>query len=264
MIQGLRPLAIAAAALSLAGCALLPQLSGRAPDDASLSAPVHPIPTKLTGYLTTGALDGVALLGPPPATDSLRGQADRAYYNETRSLAGSARWNDAIRDNDIWAGGALKSYACAAGKEIGVRPTPTLYRLLERVELDVRTIGKPAKDHYGRLRPMVGDSQQICVPREDWMRTNASYPSGHAMVGWSWGLILAELAPARADGLIAAGKAVGDSRAVCGVHFPSDIEAGRTLASAMVARLHGDPEFQRDLAAARTELARAPAMSCPA
>ena len=96
------------------------------------------------------------------------------------------------------------------------------------------------------------------------MKTNASYPSGHAMVGWSWGLILSELAPASADSLMAAGKAVGDSRVICGVHFQSDIEAGRTLASAMVARLHGEPEFQRDLATARRELARAPAMSCAA
>nr|QQZ50764.1 hypothetical protein JKL49_05215 [Phenylobacterium glaciei] len=63
---------------------------------------------------------------------------------------------------------------------------------------------------------------------------------------------------------MAAGKQVGDSRVICGVHFQSDIEAGRTLASAMVARLHGDPDFQRDLAAARQELARAPAMTCPA
>lgn len=264
MIQGLRPLAVAAAALSLAACAMLPQLSGKAPEDVSLSSAAGPIPTKLAGYLSPAALDGAALLGPPPAEASLRGQADRAQYNETRSMAGSARWSQAIADNDIWAGGALKGYACAASKEIGPKATPVLYQLLHRIELDVRTIGTPAKNHYGRLRPMIGDSQQICVPREAWMKTNASYPSGHAMVGWSWGLILAELEPAKADGLMAAGKAVGDSRVICGVHFQSDIEAGRTLASAMVARLHGDPEFQKDLTAARRELARAPAMSCPA
>ena len=123
---------------------------------------------------------------------------------------------------------------------------------------------RSAKNHYNRPRPMIGDSLAICLPREDWMRTNASYPSGHAMVGWSWGLILTELAPARADGLMATAKEVGESRAVCGVHFQSDIEAGRTLASAMVARLHGDPAFQKDLAKARKELAKAPAMSCPA
>ena len=261
--MSLRTLAVSALALSLAACTLLPQLGGRRTEDVSLRGATNPIPTKLTGYLSASDIDGAALLGPPPTVESLRGQADRAMYNETRSLAGSARWGQAISDNDIWAGGALRRYACAAGQDIGAKATPDLYRLLERVELDVRTVGKPAKDHYGRLRPMVGDSQAICIPREDWMKTNASYPSGHAMVGWSWGLILSELQPARTDALMAAGKAVGDSRVVCGVHFQSDIEAARTLASAMVARLHGDPEFQRDLARARKELAKAPALTCP-
>ena len=63
------------------------------------------------------------------------------------------------------------------------------------------------------------------------------------------------------------GKAIGDSRVVCGVHFQSDVEAGRVIGSAMVARLHADPQFQADLARAKAELAKAPAaagLSCPA
>lgn len=251
-------LAGAALAVALAACSSLtpPHTPAPvAPVDESLVA--HPIPTTLTGYLAAGAIDGAALLGPPPAPDSLRGQADRARYLETRSLEGSARWAQARVDNDLWGGGALKQYACKMGVAIDARQTPSTLRVLERVELDVRTVGKPAKDHYDRPRPMVGDDRAICVPREDWMKTNASYPSGHAMTGWVWALILAELMPAKTDGLLAVGKSVGDSRAICGVHFPSDIEAGRTLGAAMVATLHGDPEFQADMRKARAEVARA-------
>ena len=70
----LRPLLGAAAALSLAACAMLPQMRHEAaPADASLTAPLNPIPTDLTGYLAAGDLDGAALLGPPPAADSPRG-----------------------------------------------------------------------------------------------------------------------------------------------------------------------------------------------
>ena len=52
---------------------------------------------------------------------------------------------------------------------------------------------------------------------------------------------------------------------ICGVHYPSDIEAGRTLGSAMVARLHADPAFTADMAAAKRELAaaRAKPTGCP-
>jgi acid phosphatase (class A) len=218
------------------------------------------------GYLAPGALDAVGILGPPPAEGSPRGQADRATYLQTRALAGTQRWRAAQRDNDLWYGGALTRYACALGKEIGERSTPATWRLLHRLERDAATGGSPAKTRYERVRPLIGNDAPVCIPREDWMKTNGSYPSGHATTGWAWGLVLAEAVPAHASALVEAGRAVGDSRVVCGVHFESDVEAGRILAAAMVARLHAEPAFRKDLAAAKAELARAkraPAQ-CPA
>lgn len=251
------PTILAGASLALALAACSAMAPAAPPVDESLAAPLNPIPTNLTGYLAAADLDGAALLGPPPAPDSLRGQADRARYLETRSLEGSPRWAQAIVDNDLWGGGALKQYACKMGVALDETRTPATLRVLHRIELDVRTIGKPAKDAFNRPRPMLGDDRPICVPREDWMKTNASYPSGHSMTGWAWALILAELKPSKADAMLAIGKSVGDSRAICGVHYPSDIEAGRTLGSAMVATLHGDREFQSDMRKAHAEIARA-------
>jgi acid phosphatase (class A) len=124
------------------------------------------------------------------------------------------------------------------------------------VELDVRTVGTPPKDHYNRTRPLIGNDLPVCVPREDWMKTNASYPSGHSMTGWAWALILGELEPGKVGPLMQAGDAIGESRIICGVHYRSDVEAGRKLGAAMVARLHSDPAFLSDLAAARAELKR--------
>jgi hypothetical protein len=49
-------------------------------------------------------------------------------------------------------------------------------------------------------------------------------------------------APAAADGL------------VCGFHFRSDIVAGRQFGTIMVPRLMRDPQFHKDMAAAKTEL----------
>jgi len=221
---------------------------------------------KLTGYLSPGDLDGQTVIGPPPAPDSPRGQADRATYLQTRSLAGSPRWAQAIRDNDLWTGGALQRYACALGRPIDAKALPRTYRLLQRIELDARTVGTPPKDHFNRTRPLIGDDRPVCVKREGWMTTNASYPSGHAMTGWAWGLVLGELAPAKASGLLEAGREIGQSRVVCGVHYLSDVEAGRQLGAAMVAAEHAKPAFRADLAAAKAELARTqgPALSCPA
>lgn len=245
-----------ATALLLAACATAAPGPGPAPVDPSMAGPGH---TRLTGYLRSGAVDAIGLLGPPPAMDSARGRADQEAFDTTRSQEGSPRWLAAQRDNDLWNGAALSHYACALGHEISAARTPTTLRILERMELDVRTVGSPAKDFYKRRRPAIGNDKPICIPREPWLETNGSYPSGHSATGWSWALVLAELAPARTDAVLAVGREMGESRVVCGVHYPSDIEAGRTVASAMVARLHAEPAFTDDMAKARRELAAAPA-----
>ena len=82
--------------------------------------------------------------------------------------------------------------------------------------------------------------------------------------------MLAEIAPERTDALIARGLAFGQSRVICGVHWQSDVEAGRTMGAAAVARLHANEVFRAQLAAAKGEVqsARAagkkPALDCKA
>jgi len=253
--------------LFLVGAAVL--LLGAAPAKSPAADPAMaaPPPAKLAGYLTTADIDGETVIGPPPAPDSPRGKADREIYLETRSLAGSPRWAQAVKDNDLWTGGAVQRYACALGRPIDGKALPATYRLLQRIELDARTVGTPPKDHFNRTRPLIGDDRPVCVKREAWMTTNASYPSGHAMTGWAWGLVLGELAPARASGLMAAGREIGESRVICGVHYQSDVEAGRMLGAAMVSAEHADAAFRTDFNAAKAELAKAYAgapLSCPA
>lgn len=249
----IRPLALTASLVLLvagAGTAYALQSDDKDPS-------MGPVPTRLVGYLKDAALNGAAILGPPPAPDSPQGRADRAAFEETRKLEGTARWKTAQQDNDLWGGGAVKRFSCAMGVALSEKTTPVTSRMLHRIELDVRTVGGPAKAAYDRKRPLIGNDAPICVPREDWMKTNASYPSGHSMTAWSWALLLTELKPDRGDTLLAVGKAGGDSRVVCGVHFPTDVEAGRTLGAAMMARLHADAAFQADLKKAKREIAKA-------
>jgi acid phosphatase (class A) len=230
--------------------------AGLAAAIAASAGAADPPHVKLHGYLAANDIDGAAVIGPPPTMDSIRGRADRDTYLETRKFVGSRRWTQAIKDDDLWKGGAVERYSCALGEKLGPTTTPITYRILQRVELDVRTIGTPPKDHYNRTRPLIGNDLPVCVPREDWMKTNASYPSGHSMTGWAWALILGELEPGKLGQLMQAGDAIGESRIICGVHYRSDVEAGRKLGAAMVARLHSNPAFLNDLAAARAELER--------
>ncbi|MDP1738594.1 MAG: phosphatase PAP2 family protein [Caulobacter sp.] len=220
-----------------------------------------------SGYLAVEALpDSLVILGPPPASDSAEAAAERANFLATRALAGTPRWTQAAVDNELFGDKAHIALSCAAGVAITVKDTPTLSRMLDRLVFDAGRSVSAAKNHFMRERPLIAHPDApVCLPREDWMKTNGSYPSGHAAVGWAWGLVMTELLPAKATPLAARGRAFGESRVVCGLHFPSDVAAGQLMASATVAKLHSEPEFLKDLAAAKAELAQAPpATGCPA
>ncbi len=220
------------------------------------------------GYLPAGAApDAMKILAPPPAVGSDVQKAELANFEATRALQGTPRWTQALRDADLSGKEGFHGFSCAAGVKIGPQTTPVLAKMLLRTIDDARPVYNPAKDFYARRRPAAGNTRPICVPREDWIETNGSYPSGHSLIGYSWSLILAELVPDRATEITTRGREFGDSRVICGVHWPSDIDAGRTLAGALVARLHADPGFQSDLATARSEIESArklgPPQHCP-
>ena len=93
-----------------------------------------------------------------------------------------------------------------------------------------------AKNQYQRARPFVVHQEGTCYPAdESLLRNDGSYPSGHSAVGWGLALVLAELAPDRADALIQRGQEFGQSRVVCEAHWQSDVDAGRVIAAATVA-----------------------------
>jgi acid phosphatase (class A) len=130
--------------------------------------------------------------------------------------------------------------------------------LLTRAGRAAGFAGDPVKFRDQRLRPFVTDSSITpCIEDTPRLRESFSYPSGHGALGFGWALVLAEIAPAHADAIIERGRDFGWSRVVCGVHYPSDIDASRIVAAGAIARLHADPDFQRELAAARTEMAAA-------
>lgn len=235
---------------------------------AQSSAPMTPSGVAKGGYLAAGAgPDTLHILPPPPAPGSAREAGDHAVFAATRALAGQPRWTLAKQDANLIQGAGM--FSCAIGVKLDPSTAPGLSALFRRVGADTVGVIDPPKDHYARARPyMAADagSAPVCVPKSDGLTRNSSYPSGHASISWTWGLILAELAPDRATEILARARSIGESRVVCGVHYPSDIEAGRTTGSSLVAALHGDAVFRADMEHARAELAglRAGARAAPA
>ena len=214
------------------------------------------------GYLQSAAPeDSLVLSPPPPAPGSAAEARDLEASRAALALRGTPRWELAAADAELQGPSATAAMSCAAGVAIGPQTTPKTDRLLRRALPDLGQSTSVIKARFQRPRPFVSNGAPICTPQsEAGLRGNGSYPSGHSAIGFGWGLILAELLPARANALVARGRAFGDSRRVCNVHWLSDVEEGRVAAVAVLARLHAEPAFQKDLKAARSELRRAKAV----
>ncbi len=95
-----------------------------------------------------------------------------------------------------------------------------------------------AKNRYKRTRPFVLNKETSCTPdAEKDLMTDGSYPSGHSSLGWAWALILTEIDPEHTNAILARGRAFGESRVVCGVHWQSDVIEGRFMGASTVARI---------------------------
>lgn len=213
-------------------------------------------PGFLKGYLEQEAMaNALALLEGPPPAGSAAAALDQAQANASFALRDSARWTLAARDADLHFPAAAISFSCALGVPINATDTPRLLLLMRRSMTDLGLSTYPAKNRYQRKRPFMVNNQPICTPADEQaLSANGSYPSGHTAVGWGWGLILSTIAPERIDALIARGRAFGESRSICNVHWISDVQAGELMGSATTARLQADPVFQADLQAARQEV----------
>lgn len=213
-------------------------------------------PGYLPGYLAKGtAPTSLRFIPPPPAPNSAAQMRDDVVANDAVANIGGPRWLQATEDADLSFPKAAGTFSCALGVRVTEVVAPRLYVLLRRTMIDLGLSTYPTKTKYMRPRPFTVNQGAVCTPSaRNALAQDGSYPSGHSAVGWGWALILAEAAPARQDMILARGRAFGQSRLACNVHWQSDVEEGRVMGSAIVARLHNDPIFKADLQASEREI----------
>lgn len=245
-----------AGAAILASCAPVNETTQSA-SAAPAQTSAMPAPSGMPhGYLATTDLpDSLALLPPPPEAGSAAFARDEEVSRAMTRSPDSPRFQQAASDADLNPAHALTTFACAVGRVPDQKSTPVLYQMLFKTMVDVGLSTYKAKTHYQRVRPFVAHNNSTCFPHDEAaLRKDGSYPSGHSAVGWGWALVLTELAPGQANQILQRGRDFGQSRLVCNAHWASDVEAGRVIASATVARLHADASFEADLLAAKKEL----------
>lgn len=248
---------------SLALAALAAGCAATTPSKPAPQAAAKPIPEIRPGYLAGylpmgGAPNSLAINPPPPAAGSAAQARDDAAAKAAVALNGTPRWKVATQDAELKFPAAAETFSCALDVNISQQTTPRLYTLLRRTLVDTGLSTYPTKNKYQRARPFTVNNAPICTPQDEAaLRKDGSYPSGHSAIGWGWALILTQVAPDRADTVLARGRAFTQSRVVCNVHWTSDTEEGRMMGAAAVAKLQSNADFIADVEAAKAEVVAA-------
>ena len=234
------------------------QTTPATPTAMAVAAPAAPTAGRAAGFLATATLpNAIATIPPAPKDGDARNALDWDIFVKTRALEGSDRWAMAKSDDSYKPADLLKDFSCAVGVTLTPENSPTLLSIIGRSTIDAGMAAEAAKQLYRRDRPFLHNPGNICIDRNGGIAKSFDYPSGHASLGWTAGLVVAQLSPETATQVLARGRAYGESRVVCGVHNMSAVEAGRTNAAGVFAALQGSAEYRDALDKARAELAAA-------
>ncbi len=200
-------------------------------------------------YLDGDVAPFVAIFAPPPPRGSAGERAELDALLALQRSRSPAEVAAAQADRKT----ELTRFAAALGLEPGaLARLPHVMRLAHDVEDQERPYVRAAKHHFQRLRPReVEPSIHPCI---DDVASDQSYPSGHSTFGWTMGYLLADMLPERSAQLLARSAEYARQRMVCGVHFPSDLEAGQRGAAWLMERMRRNPSFVADRDGAALEL----------
>ena len=208
------------------------------------------------GYLSDDQRAAIAAsVQPPPAPGTQAAKAETELFQYLQGLSSTKRWQVAVDDDAT----VYLRFTDQIGFRIDRTAAPALVALRNRGAADTLAVSAAAKARHARLRPFQeARLERVCgfaqAPTPDPSAKGTGYPSGHASVAWGTALVLVEVGPGSAQAIIGRAVSFGQSRVVCGLHYPADIEAGQFIGSAVLAKIFEAPDFRRDLACARREV----------
>ena len=206
---------------------------------------------------STSVANSYYMLPPPPVEGSLDFIFDEYYYIQAKKERNTPRGQEAVLDAVIKGDAFISRFTQAFGMEISADDTPQIYKLLMAMKETAATLATwQAKEGFHRTRPFVYYNDTTMTHSEDKdLAKSGSYPSGHATLFHAVSLVLQEINPERQTEIMLCGYEKARSRLIVGAHWRSDVEAGRLMAGAIVARLHAHKDFMEQLERAKKEFA---------
>jgi acid phosphatase (class A) len=241
--------ATAFAPLLLGWLALPGLLPGFAADSGSVA---WHVPADTAHCVDPSTLDIGRILPPPPAAGSPQERAELDELLRIQAHRTPAQADRAREDAQV----SVFRFADALGNPSGFTSgnLPLTVKLFQNIDRDEAHVLGAAKHEFARPRPFTVEPRlNPVIPRP----LSSSYPSGHSTWAYMTGLVLADMVPERRAQILARAAEFAHNRSIAGVHYPSDVEAGRLAGTALAAMLFDCPPFERDEAAARKELRQA-------
>jgi acid phosphatase (class A) len=145
------------------------------------------------------------------------------------------------------------------GRGFDARSLPLTAALSKKVQGDAGIVGSPAKLAFQRPHPYHTDKSlnPVCPTKTKF----DSYPSGHSIAGHLLALVLADMVPEKRDAILARAAEYANNRVLCGLNYPSDLQASKLLAYSAFAALNSNPAYRKEFSAARVELRTAMGLS---
>jgi acid phosphatase (class A) len=185
---------------------------------------------------------------PPPASGSAEDKADLQADVDAQKSRTPAQVDEAKKDETY----SVKLFTDAITPKITPQTDPVTFQFFDELNAQIATVVGESKDHWRRLRPFLGHPLTI---HPVFMAGAFSYPSGHSTHSYAFATILGQIYPDQAQAFLDRAHQIAQSRVDAGVHYPTDINEGEVLGKEIAKELLAKPEFQKELQAARAEIA---------
>ncbi len=204
---------------------------------------------KEPSLLAPNAIDGIALLPPPPAPGTHEDAIDVAAVKQAQLTRTPEEETAARAEVELF----IDDFQPAIGPWFVESRLPKTWAFFRQVMRESKDITARPKEFWKRPRPYLTDSSiKPFKPEKSY-----AYPSGHAAGGTEYAILLAELIPEHKAEILRTGQGIGWHRVVAGVHHPSDVLAGRVLGQRVAQQLLASPAVQLKLMELRAEIAAA-------
>ncbi|WP_438481128.1 phosphatase PAP2 family protein [Oleiharenicola lentus] len=198
-------------------------------------------------YLKTDDFDATKAIPVAPKDDSLTTIADLEVVYQVQQR----RTPEQIAVSGYFADNTVFQYDAAIGTWFTAVNLPKTSELFLQVYADRFAISSKGKEVWNRPRPPLLDKRiRVTAP----LPKSGSYPSGHSTQAFLWAGLLAEIFPEQRAALRERAELVAWSRVTAGVHYPSDIVAGRMLGDALVKEFMKVPAFRTALDEVKAEV----------